>query len=74
MTMYVTLDEQLVQEAMKYAPVKTKRELMDLALREYIANHTRPDIRALKGKIAFYDGFDHKTLCEIETEISKIYS
>ena len=68
MTTHVTIDEQLVQEAMKYAPVKTKRELMDLALREYIANHTRPDIRMLKGKIAFYDGFDHKTLREIETE------
>ncbi|MFZ4703460.1 MAG: type II toxin-antitoxin system VapB family antitoxin [Candidatus Methylumidiphilus sp.] len=36
MTIQVTLDEQLLQEAMKYAPVITEGELVDLALREYI--------------------------------------
>jgi Arc/MetJ family transcription regulator len=62
----IVLDERLVEEAMKYARVKTKRELVDLALREYICNHERRDIRELKGRIAFFEGYDHKVLRERE--------
>lgn len=62
----IVLDERLVEEAMKYAPVKTKRELVDLALREFVANHERRDIRELKGRIAFFEGYDHKVLRERE--------
>jgi Arc/MetJ family transcription regulator len=60
----IVLDDQLVQKALKYAPVKTKRELVDLALREFIANHERRDIRELKGRITFFEGYDHKVLRE----------
>ncbi|MGQ0594276.1 MAG: type II toxin-antitoxin system VapB family antitoxin [Gammaproteobacteria bacterium] len=62
----IVLDERLVEEAMKYAPVKTKRQLVDLALREFVANHERRDIRELKGRIAFFEGYDHKVLRERE--------
>lgn len=62
----IVLDERLVEEAMKYAPVKTKRDLVDLALREYISNHERRDIRELKGRIAFFEGYDHEVLRERE--------
>jgi Arc/MetJ family transcription regulator len=62
----IVLDDKLVQEALKYAPVKTKRELVDLALREFIANHERRDIRELKGRVSFFEGYDHKALRERE--------
>jgi len=68
MTIQVTLDEQMLQEAMKYASVITEGELVDLALREYITHHVRPDIRDLKGRIKFYEGYDHKSLREPEVE------
>jgi Arc/MetJ family transcription regulator len=68
MTIQISLDEQLLQEAMKYAPVKTQHELVDLALREYITHHIRPDIRDLKVQIKFYEGYDHKALREPENE------
>ena len=62
----IVLDDRLVQEALKYAPVKTKRELVDLALREFIANHERRDIRELKGRVSFFEGYDQKALRERE--------
>lgn len=60
----IVLDDSLIQEALKYAPVKTKQELIDLALREFIANHERRDLRELKGRVGFYEGYDHKALRE----------
>ena len=62
----IVLDDKLVQEALKYAPVKTKRELVDLALREFIANHERRDIRELKGRVSFFEGYDHTAFRERE--------
>lgn len=46
----IVLDDSLVKEAFHYAKVSTKRELIDLALREFIANHKRRDIRLLREK------------------------
>jgi Arc/MetJ family transcription regulator len=60
----IVLDDELVKEAFEYADVKTKRELVDLALREFVANHRRRDIRELRGKISFHPGYDHKALRE----------
>lgn len=64
----IVLDDRLVEQAMKYAPVKTKRELVDLALREFIASHERRDMRDLKGRVAFFAGYDHKALRERNSE------
>jgi predicted nucleic acid-binding protein/Arc/MetJ family transcription regulator len=41
----IVLDDELVEEAFELANVKTKRELVDLALREFVANRRRRDIR-----------------------------
>jgi len=37
----IVLDDVLVKEAFKYASVTTKRELINLALKEFVANHGR---------------------------------
>jgi Arc/MetJ family transcription regulator len=60
----IVLDEQLVEEALRYVGVRTKRELVDLALREFVENHKRRDMRELRGKIKFQPGYDHKRLRE----------
>ena len=46
----IVLDDMLVKEAFHYAKVSTKRELIDLALREFIENHKRRDIRSITWK------------------------
>lgn len=58
----IVLNEKLVKEGLKYVTVKTKKSLIDTALREFIANHRRRDIRELKGKIQILDDYQYKTL------------
>lgn len=58
----IVLDEALVREAFRYTTVKTKRELVETALKEFVRNHSRKDLRELRGKIRFYDGYDYKAL------------
>lgn len=60
----IVLNEDLVNEAFHYANVSTKRELVDLALREFIENHKRRDIRQLRGKVKLDPNYDYKVLRE----------
>ena len=60
----IVLDDELVEEAFKHSDARTKRELVDLALREFVENHRRKDIRELRGKISFHPGYDYKKLRE----------
>ncbi|MDR0321196.1 MAG: type II toxin-antitoxin system VapB family antitoxin [Treponema sp.] len=59
----VVLNDELVEAAFKYAkPVKTKRELIEVALKEFVDVRKRKNIRELRGKIKFRDNYDHKAL------------
>ncbi len=56
----IILDDNLVKEAFKYASVKTKRELVDQALREFVEHHQRRDVRELVGKVQIDAKYDYK--------------
>jgi Arc/MetJ family transcription regulator len=58
----IVLDDKLIQEAFRYVSVTTKRELIDLALREFVHNHERKDVRNLRGKVKLREDYDYKTL------------
>lgn len=60
----IVLDDELVEEAFRHSDAKTKRELVDRALREFVDNHKRKDIRELRGEITFHPGYDYKKLRE----------
>ena len=60
----IVLDDELVEEAFRHSNAKTKRELVDMALREFVENHRRKDMRELRGKISFHPGYDYKKLRE----------
>lgn len=60
----IVLNETLVNEAFRYTSVSTKRELVELALQEFICNHRRRDVRELQGKIKLRADYDHKKLRE----------
>ena len=64
----IVLNKQLIEEAFHYAPVSTKRELIDLALREFIVNHRRRDIRVLRGKVKLREDYNYKSLREKKDE------
>jgi len=56
----IVLDDALVGQAMKYAGVKTKKDLIDLALREFIRQNKRADIRQLRGKNLIDPSYDYR--------------
>jgi Arc/MetJ family transcription regulator len=60
----IVLDDELVEEAFRHSNAKTKRELVDMALREFVDNHRRKDVRELRGKISFHPGYGYKKLRE----------
>jgi Arc/MetJ family transcription regulator len=60
----IVLDDELVEEAFRYASVTTKRALVDLALREFVENHRRKDVRRLRGKGLIRPDYDYKALRE----------
>ncbi len=58
----IVLNDQLVEEAFIYAGVSTKRELINVALQEFVDNHRRKDMRELRGKIKINADYDYKGL------------
>jgi len=60
----IVLDDKLIQEAFRYVSVTTKRELIDLVLREFVQQHRRRDLRELKGKVKLRSDYNYKALRE----------
>lgn len=58
----IELDDNLVNEAFRYVNVSTKRELVDIALRELVENHKRMDVRRLRGHVSIREDYDYKAL------------
>jgi len=58
----IELNDALVQEAMKYTSLKTKKDIVNEALKEFVANRKRLSMMDLKGKIEFADGYDYKVM------------
>jgi Arc/MetJ family transcription regulator len=59
----IVLDDSLVDEAFKYAEnIHTKRELIEVALREFVTSRKVKNLRDLKGKISFDDNYDYKAM------------
>jgi hypothetical protein len=60
----IDIDETLVAEAMKVSGARTKREVVDRALREMVARSKRPRLRDVFGTATaetFWPDYDPKT-------------
>ena len=62
----IVLDDKLVSKALKISGLHTKKELITTALNEFVRNHSRLDIRKLKGNISFSEGYDYKALRKVK--------
>jgi len=60
----IVIDNELVKEAMELTGIKTKRELVNLALQELVVNRKQKDLRDLKGIILFDESYDYKAARE----------
>lgn len=59
----IVLNDHLLSEAFKYAKeIRTKKELVEVALQEFVNNRKRKDIRDLRGKIRLSEGYDYKSM------------
>lgn len=58
----VVLDDALVSEAMRLTGLRSKREVVDEALRRLVSSLKRRSLLELEGKIRFVEGYDHKAL------------
>lgn len=60
----IDLSESLLEEAFAVSKVRTKKDLIHEALREYIKLKKRKDLTELAGSIEFHEGYDYKKLRE----------
>jgi Arc/MetJ family transcription regulator len=58
----IEIDDQLMEEAFRLTNVRTKKELVHLALLEFVKAKKKKDLLELSGKIQFHEGYDHKAL------------
>jgi len=58
----IVLDDEIVKTAFRYSKAKTKKELINEALKELITSRQRLDLRDLRGKIEFRSDYDYKKL------------
>ena len=56
----LNLDDQLVGEAVKLSGLRTKREAVNEALREYVQRHRRLELVKYFGKVDFDPAWDYK--------------
>jgi Arc/MetJ family transcription regulator len=54
----IVLDDELVEKGMKYTGIKTKKKLIDVALRELIGRKERKRILKLRGKLHWEGNLD----------------
>jgi len=58
----IVLDESLVKEAMKLSRTKTKKDLVNQVLKEFVENRKRLNLMDLAGKIEFAKDYNYKAL------------
>jgi Arc/MetJ family transcription regulator len=58
----IVLDDRLVKEAMRLSKVRTKREAVDLALREYVSRGKQRDILGLLDDALIAPDYDVRTV------------
>jgi len=58
----IMINEQLMNEAFRYTNLTTKKDIINLALKEFVENAKKLSLLDLKGKISFADDYDYKVM------------
>jgi Arc/MetJ family transcription regulator len=54
----VEIDDKLMSQALKYSRLKTKKEVINEALNEYVKYHMRLKLQSLQGKVKWVGDLD----------------
>jgi Arc/MetJ family transcription regulator len=60
----IVLDDSLVKEALRLTRVKTKKEVVNQDLKEFVENRKRLNLMDLFGKIEFAKNYNYEALRE----------
>ena len=60
----VVIDDEVMEKAMALSKFKTKKDVIDGALREFVEIHSRKNLMDLRGQVVFEDSYDYKVLRE----------
>ncbi|MEE4114245.1 MAG: type II toxin-antitoxin system VapB family antitoxin [Desulfobacteraceae bacterium] len=63
----LAIDDQLIEEARKISGLKTKKEVVTEALKEYVQRRKQIEIINMFGKIDFDPEYDYKAQRNIES-------
>ena len=58
----IVIDDSLIGEAMALSKLRTKRDVVNKALEEFVRALKKKDLRDLRGKLRLADGYDYKKL------------
>jgi Arc/MetJ family transcription regulator len=56
----IMIDDALMKEALTLSGMKTKRDVVQKALEEYVRSLKKRDLREIRGQVRFAEGFDYK--------------
>jgi Arc/MetJ family transcription regulator len=56
----IVIDDALMKEALTLSGMKTKRDVVQKALEEYVRSLKKRDLREIRGRVRFAEGYDHK--------------
>ena len=60
----IVIDDSMMQDAILLSGLKTKKEVVEQALKEFVQRRTRKDLMDLRGKILFSDEYDYAAMRE----------
>ncbi len=60
----VVIDDDLLNEALQLSDAKTKKDVIAVALHEFVATRKRRNLLDIAGKIEFLDNYDYKCMRE----------
>jgi Arc/MetJ family transcription regulator len=55
----IIIDEEIMRTAMEISGIRTKKGVVDQAMREFVARHSKKDLSELRGKVRFSDDYDY---------------
>jgi Arc/MetJ family transcription regulator len=64
----IDIDDNLLQKAMEFSQLKTKKAIVELALEEYINMMRRRDLLSLRGKVQWNGDLNQMRTDEIPNE------
>jgi Arc/MetJ family transcription regulator len=60
----IEISDETMKEALLISGFRTKREVVEQALKEFIRSRSRKNLADIRGKIQFSDGYDYKAARE----------